>query len=124
MSSNEVIMNLWLDDTRIPNDDSRPWTHCTNTMSAINLSEEMISTGKKFTVISVDHDLGINSPGGDGINYLKWLIENQFWPIVLNFHTQNMVGRKNMLEMWANSDTPNDIIVDTNTKIIAFINEV
>ena len=87
-------IKIWVDDIRLPPDDS--WVHS----KSVNLTKARIQTyekkGMKIEIISLDHDSGDYAClGGDYIKVLDWLEENnKSFPI--HIHTMNPVGRQNM----------------------------
>lgn len=87
-------VKIWVDDIRLPPDDS--WVHS----KSVNLTKARIQTyekkGMKIEIISLDHDAGDYAClGGDYIKILDWLEENnKSFPI--HIHTMNPVGRQNM----------------------------
>lgn len=105
-------LNLWLDDKRDPNerdkwgrrincqvagwqDDEIDWTWVRSVNSAIELLDNHDDT---FARASLDHDLGMYAEyGGDGINFVKWMIEMELFPTTLVIHSANPVGVQNML---------------------------
>ncbi len=80
-------MKIYLDDCRaLPNDS---WTLAETVDKAIELLEN-----NKVTEISLDHDLGANTP--TGYDLAKWMTANGKWPEVVIFHSANPVGVANM----------------------------
>lgn len=113
-------MNLWLDDLRKPLDKSREWDWLKTVDDAIDYSNGLIRFNKQISVMSLDHDLGdFAAFGGDGIKYLDWMIQNHFWPLLLNFHTQNPVGRQNMINT-VQGRIPTNCMITINCHIIQF----
>jgi hypothetical protein len=106
-------LDVWLDDERDPRDQyiqqhfgakgNEVWVR--TAQEAIKL----LSTGNVIS-ISLDHDLGPGSgPGsGDGMEVAKWIEENAFLgtlpALQWSIHSQNPVGRDNMLMAMKNAD--------------------
>jgi hypothetical protein len=87
-------MKLFVDDIRNPPDNT--WTVARNYYEAI----EYLSGAEQITAISLDHDLGIGTPTGYDI--AKWIekkaVEGKFiLPKCLRCHSQNPVGKRNIL---------------------------
>ena len=87
-------MKVWLDDQRpAPAEYQR---HCLTAQEAIDL----LNTGA-VTLISLDHDLGDEAKVGNGYQVAKHIEylahEGKLNPIEVRVHTQNPVGRKNIL---------------------------
>lgn len=76
---------LWVDDLRPPPDDSWIWSK--TSADALDTL-----TTKRFTVMSLDHDLG----GDDTTRpIVLWLCENpENWPDQVRCHSANPVGRE------------------------------
>lgn len=89
-------IKIWLDDVRtVP----EGYVLARSVDEAIALIEQIEALDKKIEVIDLDHDLGdYASYGGDGINLLDYLVENEKFYNV-KFHTANPVGRANMERM-------------------------
>ncbi len=89
-------MKIWLDDLRKA---PQGFVHC----YSVNQAKQAILAGESqnetIEIIDCDHDLGDYYPdGGDGIKLLDWLAEREtYYPVAL--HTQNPVGRDNMLRL-------------------------
>jgi hypothetical protein len=105
-------MKLFLDDIRVPKDDS--WVIARSVADAIAI----ISACDSFDEATLDHDLGLLScmgctswkcPADDkcdchchseaptGLKLLYWMAENDKWPKKKpSVHSMNPVGRKNM----------------------------
>ena len=87
------MKKLFLDDIRMPPDDS--WTIVHNYDDCISAL-----TYHVWDEISLDHDLGDDSK--TGYDVVKWLEERaanglgRFVPTIINIHSANPVGRKNM----------------------------
>lgn len=94
--SNMNNIKIWLDDVRaVP----EGYVLAKSVDEAIALIEQIEAMGKEIEVIDLDHDLGDYAPyGGDGINLLDYLVENEKFYNV-KFHTANPVGRANMERM-------------------------
>lgn len=81
-------MKLWLDDIRTP--PNKSWTWVKTVGEAIDMIKNEI-----VTEASLDHDLG---PGQlSGYDFVKWLEEHEAWPEKILVHSQNPVGKQNML---------------------------
>ena len=81
-------MKIWLDDIRTP-----PKGHvwCKNYNEAISILKS-----EKVSTIDFDHDLGEEKSGYD---VAKFIVENN---IKLNFfkvHSQNLVGKENIIHL-------------------------
>jgi hypothetical protein len=82
-------IRLWLDDIRVPPDDS--WTWVQTVEDAIALME----TGR-VEEASLDHDLGDEVP--EGRRLVLWMAENDIWPSeAISVHSGNVVGHEYML---------------------------
>lgn len=108
-----TTLDIWLDDERDPRDQyvqqhfgakgNEVWVK--TAQEAIQL----LSTGKVAS-ISLDHDLGPGAgPGsGDGMVVAKWIEEQAFLgtlaPIQWSVHSQNPVGRQNILMAMQNAN--------------------
>ena len=88
-------IKLWIDDIR-PAPKGYQWIMTTNAAIA------EIRTGRKigwiYDVIDLDHDAGekFSKDGGDYINILKWMEQENINNIPIHLHTQNSAGRENM----------------------------
>jgi len=91
---------LYLDDIRIPTDESFVIARSLDEARRLVLQNDMP------TFISFDHDLGIDDSGillPSGYDFAKWLVESDLQKIIQipdNFsfkvHSQNPVGAKNI----------------------------
>lgn len=95
-------MKLWLDDDergfRNPPDSS--WTWCKSVNQAKALIIETLASGGQFEEADLDHDLGehYSKDGGDGIELINWMDENDYWPNrAILIHSMNPIGVQNML---------------------------
>lgn len=86
---------LWLDDFRVPPDDSWTWVHTAKQAIAILDSCDV-------DAISLDHDLGEEERCGTGLDVARHLTAmvkiGRKMPTVVMLHTQNPVGRARMLD--------------------------
>lgn len=88
-------MRLWIDDVR-PAPDG--WIWCKDTNSALRY---IVTSCNEIEEISIDHDAGVNSFGGDFINVLNEMerlsrlgkLDVHF---AIHIHSMNPVGRENM----------------------------
>jgi hypothetical protein len=89
-------MKLWLDDVRVPPDES--WTWVKTVEEAIALMD----TGD-VTEASLDHDLGTDQQGQElpeGRTLVYWMAENGCWPSdAITIHSANVVGVDYMVGM-------------------------
>lgn len=89
-------MKLFLDDVRDPPDNTwvvvRSFDQATRVILAAQGSKDGIE------LISFDHDLG---PGKTGYDLAKWLTAHRLWPMEIDVHSANIIGRKNILDEWA-----------------------
>jgi hypothetical protein len=89
-------INLWLDDVRLPPDEFQAW--CTNTK---DMKKFLTDYWGHIEVISLDHDLGDEDygTGYDVITFIEELVHVHGWEPHMEFriHSDNPVGRKNML---------------------------
>jgi len=83
-------MYLWVDDERNPPVPS--WAHAKTWGEATIYLAHM----DNVHTVSLDHDLGPDSPNGYQI--VKWMIEHGRLPGRIILHTANPVGRNNMRE--------------------------
>ena len=98
-------MKLWVDDIR-------PAPEGWYQARSVNAAKEMILANyPDIDGISLDHDSSIyNQFGGDYINILKWLEEEEYkknkkivtFPI--NIHSMNIVGVQNMRDIIEHND--------------------
>lgn len=101
-------MRIWIDDERVTPSD---FTHdAKSSAQAISLLIDAKTNGRHVELISFDHDLGYSWEDGhhlidDGIRddttrpVMLWMIENDFWPEEIRFHTANPVGREWLVGM-------------------------
>ena len=80
--------------------------YCTNVVDA---QDALVN--HSFDLIMLDHDLGIGSPGGDGIELCKFIsrnLEDIKWKPDTNvvIHSMNPVGASNMIAELAKSAIP------------------
>lgn len=95
------MFKLWIDDLRIPPNETWHWAK-----SVHEAKTHFIQLGglnKKPGIVSLDHDAGEYAfMGGDYIEFLKWLEEKKylneidFGHITFHLHTMNVIGRQNM----------------------------
>lgn len=91
---------LWLDDIR-PNPYHYEWSKTCHSVDAAKTAlKDMMEFGMTSILFDLDHDLGDYAIcGGDGIDFVNWLIEN-FHDTNVNFafhfHSMNPVGVQNM----------------------------
>lgn len=102
-------IHLWIDDERpMP----EAFTHWVKTsQEAIDFLQSVRDDKESFVqVISFDHDLGYNYEDGhsslDGGQQddtsrpvLLWMIENQFWPMIIFVHSYNPIGAQWLMGM-------------------------
>lgn len=95
------MIKLWLDDFRLPPDDS--WTHAYTAKEAIAILDST-----DVDVVSLDFDLGEAERCGTGLDVARHLValtkRGRPMPRVVMLHTQNPVGRKRMLDEIAGGD--------------------
>lgn len=121
-------MYVWIDDERTPPGDGNHWHVVQSSAQAITLLTNLKNkaTDRPFEVISFDHDLGyafdevptwyeeeLRSKGytdDTSRPVLLWMIENDFWPSEIRFHTANPVGREWLVGM-ANRYAPDGVLV-------------
>ncbi len=91
------MLNVWLDDER-----PMPAGYDTHVKTAED-AIAMLETGNVFR-ISLDHDLGQEKTG---YTVAKWIEENalngKLKEVLLRVHTQNPVGRQNMVAALQNA---------------------
>jgi hypothetical protein len=81
------VTKLWVDDLRLPPDDS--WVLATTSELAINILISHKVMGIPLAVMSLDHDLG----GEDTARRIVlWCCETGFWPDDVVVHSANPVG--------------------------------
>ena len=81
-------MKIWVDDIRIPPDDT--WAWCKTSEATIECLKYLKMVGStKFNLMSLDHDLG-----GDDTSrpIVLWMCENNFWPVEVRVHSANPPG--------------------------------
>jgi len=93
MSTTEVTaMKVYLDDAR---DAPEGWVRTYSVAETI----ELLQTGQ-VTVLSLDHDLGIESEVGSGYDVLDWIerqvVANGFQPPKMVVHSANPPARQRM----------------------------
>jgi hypothetical protein len=99
-------VNIFLDDERpMP----REYDHLVKTsQEAIDLLVACRDDGLEVELFSFDHDLGGWREGeeyDDSKRVLRWMIENQYWPNELRFHTANPIAHK-WLVLLARDEAP------------------
>ena len=84
---------IWLDDIR---ESPQDYIWC-RSVNECKKQIELCEALEGVELLDIDHDLGeYSSDGGDGIALIDWLAKRDtMYPIAL--HTQNPVGRNNML---------------------------
>lgn len=91
---------VWLDDIRVV-----PYNNYYTFTNVNAVKSFILKKGKGHYILDLDHDLGEYSKfGGDGIELIKWLLnngyhENKDYKFTFNIHSQNVVGRLNMLAL-------------------------
>lgn len=94
------ILKIWLDDIR-PAPGDFMWCKSVNQIKDI-LESAKASQFLFEIILDLDHDMGdFASDGGDAIELLDWMLENEFQYNALmefkfHFHTANPVGEANM----------------------------
>lgn len=85
---------LWVDDIRpIPNEYLMKY----HTSIAKTYDEAIHELHRfRYNVICLDHDLGNDKTGYD---ICKYIVENHIWCDEFRIHTQNPVGRQNMVQL-------------------------
>lgn len=87
-------IKIWIDDWRPAPTGYFP---CESTDIAIATIELLLDRGWAIELIDIDHDAGqFANNGGDYINVLKWMEENQINDIPIKIHSMNPVGVQNM----------------------------
>jgi CheY-like chemotaxis protein len=88
------MIKLWLDDYRLPPDES--WTIATTAKEAIAILDSV-----DVDIVSLDFDLGDEDRCGTGLDVARHLValtkRGRPMPRVVMLHTQNPVGRERML---------------------------
>lgn len=87
-------MKIWLDDIRIPPDDSWKWAKTVK--EATNWLKYW---GEMITHISLDNDLGGDSLETEGRRVVLFMAEHNIWPKSVTIHSANPVARDYMLGM-------------------------
>lgn len=91
---NSGELRLWVDDERPA---PRGWYWATSVDEAIDVLASCVVVS-----MSTDHDLGL---GGEAYRIFKWLADAKeihgfsFWPEELVVHSENPVGRDNILAL-------------------------
>lgn len=87
---------MYLDDERMPKDDSREWV----IVRSFSEGVEYIKTHGMPTYMSFDHDLGLEKSGYD---FAKWIVEMDMGGIMeipnefaFNVHSSNPCGAANI----------------------------
>lgn len=92
-------MRLWIDDLRTPPDQSWVWlktsrdalTYLRALYGSLVGAPGYSATDEELETVSFDHDLG----GDDTTRpVILWMAEFDFWPNMVQIHTQNPVGRE------------------------------
>lgn len=80
-------MKIWVDDIRIPPDDTWKWYK--TSFDAIRCLQGCRHFRKSIDLMSLDHDLG-----GDDTSrpIVMWMCENDFWPVEVVVHSANPTG--------------------------------
>lgn len=91
-------MKLWIDDIR-PAPDGYYW--CKRVKEVINIINYYKGNSNwidPIELIDIDHDAGDYAEfyGGDYINILNWMEENEINNIPIRIHSMNPVGVQNM----------------------------
>jgi len=96
-------MRLWIDDERpVPAEFNY---NALSSAQAINLLQKAKDEGTTVELISFDHDLGmayiehwyngeVRLTDDTSRRVLTWIIEKDFWPQEIRFHTANRVGHE------------------------------
>ena len=96
-------IRIWVDDIRIIPDEYTNW--CKSVRECIDTIEYARRNNRVVSIIDLDHDSGeYYDDGGDYIRILDYI--EQYYPdndIVFRIHTQNPVGRDNMLSIILNN---------------------
>ena len=108
-------MIIFLDDERIPEDvtwieypDDAEFKVVRNSNEFMSVYEELTKLGIEYS-ISLDHDIQEITPNGKevtGYDVLKMVCnlyfadETSYLPTTVYAHTQNPVGRKNIISYW------------------------
>lgn len=104
-------MSVWVDDLRpLPADADREggvqWAVRDKMYQAIFLLNAMRNDSRtEFVELSLDHDMGGDETTMD---IVKWMAENNYWPQTVTVHTQNPVGRENLLRA-LNAEAPPEV---------------
>lgn len=86
-------MKIWVDDIRT---EPEGYVRCKSTNDTISLISRTLNNCLPIELIDLDHDAGdYASAGGDYVNILNWLEENNFL-IPIRIHSMNPVGVQNM----------------------------
>lgn len=94
-------MKLWLDDLRKPPDDTWTWVRtyeeCIRQFRSDKTFAELVQA-EPIEVLSLDHDLGTPQTGYDVVRWIERRVaEFGMVPPKLEVHSQNVVGRANIL---------------------------
>lgn len=82
-------MKLWIDDVRLPPDDS--WIHAENSDEALSFMQHCLDNNVPLDSVAYDHDLG----GDDNTRkIIMWQIEHNLFPSDVIILTANPVGRE------------------------------
>lgn len=90
------------------------FTHWAKTSEeAIQLMESCRENKEEFELASFDHDLGWDEQEVDLTSRaaLHWIVESNFWPAVIRFHTANFIAHK-WLRLLARDEAPETTFVD------------
>ena len=98
MSTENTLVNIFLDDVRNPKDvypkdyfsGKRVWT----VARSVEEVKEYLKNGV-VSDMSLDHDLGLDLP--TGYDLVKWMVETNTWCSgTINIHSANPIGAANM----------------------------
>jgi hypothetical protein len=102
-------MKLWIDDERPPL--SEFTTNAQSSAQAINVLSRAKEAGERVELISFDHDLDGYIGKDTAIPVMQWIIDNEFWPDEMRFHTANPSGHIKLVTM-AMDNAPVTTIID------------
>ena len=108
------MLKLFLDDCRVVpplwDDD---WTLCRTSEEAKLFVAKALDAGDIISVMSLDHDLGLEETGSD---FLTWLCNQRAVAPLMGIHSANSVGVANMMAK-IRSYTK---VIDSDVKVIVY----
>lgn len=103
-------------------DDERPFPEhlftdlARTSRAAIDFLEKAKADGERVATIAFDHDMGYTDEFDTTRPVLEWMIENEYWPVQMFFHSMNPSANSWMYNR-AKDCAPSDVYMEiTNAK--------